>query len=94
MEQEENEMSIHVEATPNPNAMKFTSDKMIFQGDASVSVMPGETSEHEIMNELLELDGVANVFGFQNFITINKQPDAEWEGLIEHVKEVMTNKGY
>ncbi|MFC4403227.1 NifU N-terminal domain-containing protein [Gracilibacillus xinjiangensis] len=87
-------MAIHVEATPNPNAMKFTSDKMIFQGNSSVSVMSGQTSEHEVLNELMKLDGVDNVFGFQHFITVNKKMDAEWDTLINQVEEVITNFGY
>ncbi|MGN8644618.1 NifU N-terminal domain-containing protein [Gracilibacillus sp. HCP3S3_G5_1] len=87
-------MSIHVEATPNPNAMKFTSDKMIFEGNNSISVMPGQTSEHDILNELMELDGVDNVFGFQHFITVNKKMDVEWDELVGRVEEIITKYGY
>ncbi|MFD2657773.1 MULTISPECIES: NifU N-terminal domain-containing protein [Gracilibacillus] len=87
-------MSIHVEATPNPNAMKFTSDKMIFEGNNSISVMPGQTSEYDILNELMQLEGVDNVFGFQHFITVNKKMDVEWDELIGNVEEVITKYGY
>lgn len=87
-------MGVRAEATPNPNALKFTTDKMIFQGTASISVMPGDTSEHEIMNDLMKLDGVDNVFGYQNFITVNKQFDAEWDKLSPSVLEVFNNHGY
>ncbi|WP_100359601.1 NifU N-terminal domain-containing protein [Gracilibacillus suaedae] len=87
-------MSIHVEATPNPNAMKFTSDKMIFEGNNSISVMPGQTSEHDILNELMKLEGVDNVFGFQHFITVNKKMDVEWDELTGKVEEVITKYGY
>ncbi|WP_018933362.1 NifU N-terminal domain-containing protein [Gracilibacillus lacisalsi] len=87
-------MSIHVEATPNPNAMKFTSDKMIFEGNNSISVMPGQTSEYDILNELMKLEGVDNVFGFQHFITVNKKMDVEWDELIGNVEEVITKYGY
>ncbi|WP_173916970.1 NifU N-terminal domain-containing protein [Halobacillus sp. Marseille-Q1614] len=87
-------MAITVDETPNPNARKFTTDSLIFQGDGSVSVMPGQTSEYDIMNELMELKGVDNVFGFQNFITVNKLPDADWEALTPKVEEVLTNHGY
>ena len=65
-------MGVRAETTPNPNAIKFTSDKLIFEGERSISVMPGDTSEHAILNELMELNGVDNVFGYQNFITVNK----------------------
>ncbi|RCW69718.1 NifU N-terminal domain-containing protein [Saliterribacillus persicus] len=87
-------MTIHVDETPNPNAMKFTSDKMIFEGNNSISVMPGQTSEHEVLNELMQLDPVDNVFGFQNFITVNKKMDAEWDTLIPQVEQILTNQGY
>lgn len=87
-------MGVRAEATPNPNALKFTTDKLIFQGDASISVMPGDTSEHEIMNDLMKLEGVDNVFGYQNFITVNKQFDAEWDNLTSKVIEVFEKHGY
>lgn len=87
-------MSIKIEPTPNPSAKKFTTDSMIFSGDGSVSLAAGQTSEHEILNELIEIDGVDNVFGFQNFITINKKPDTDWETLEPKVQEVMKGKGF
>ncbi|MCA1022526.1 scaffolding protein [Halobacillus litoralis] len=87
-------MAIQVQETPNPNARKFTTESMIFQGDGSVSVMPGQTSDHKIMNELMELDGVDNVFGFQNFITVNKLPQGDWEELTPKVKSKLEEYGY
>lgn len=87
-------MAIRAEATPNPNALKFTTDKLIFEGNSSISVMPGDTSEHEILNELMKLDGVDNVFGYQNFITVNKNFDVEWDNLSPRVQEVLEKYGY
>ncbi|MGM8214692.1 NifU N-terminal domain-containing protein [Bacillaceae bacterium W0354] len=87
-------MAIIAEATPNPNAMKFTSNKIIFEGDDSVSVMAGETSEHDVLNELMKVDGVDNVFGYHNFITVNKTFDAEWNSLIPTVEKIMEDHGY
>lgn len=87
-------MGVRAEKTPNPNAIKFTTDKMIFQGDNSISVKPGETSEHEIMNDLLKITGVDNVFGYQHFITVNKGFDADWDGLISKIETVFEEHGY
>lgn len=87
-------MGVRAEATPNPNAIKFTTDSLIFQGDGSISVMPGTVSEHEIMNDLMALEDVDNVFGYQNFITVNKQFDAEWDVLTPKVQEVFSKHGY
>lgn len=81
-------MGIRPEATPNPNAIKFTTDTMIFEGDASISVMAGDVSEHAIMNDLMKLEGVDNVFGYQNFITVNKLADANWDTLTDEIINV------
>ncbi|WP_188455278.1 NifU N-terminal domain-containing protein [Virgibacillus oceani] len=87
-------MGVRAEATPNPNALKFTTDKLIFEGTNSISVKPGDTSEYAILNDLLQLEGVDNVFGYQNFITVNKQFDAEWDALSPKVQDVFAKYGY
>jgi hypothetical protein len=87
-------MAVRAEETPNPNAIKFTTDKLIFEGTNSISVMPGNESEHAILNDLMQIEGVDNVFGYQNFITVNKQFDAEWETVTPKVEEVFAKHGY
>jgi len=87
-------MSVRIENTPNPNALKFTTDSLIFEGTASVSVMPGQTSEYDILNDLMQLEGVDNVFGYQNFITVNKLFDADWDALTPKVQDVLNQYGY
>lgn len=87
-------MGVRAEVTPNPNSLKFTTDKLIFEGEASISVMPGDTSEHEIMNDLMNIHGVDNVFGYQNFITVTKLFDAEWDDINPKVMEVFEKHGY
>ncbi|MEN1970348.1 NifU N-terminal domain-containing protein [Lentibacillus sp. N15] len=87
-------MGVRAEATPNPNALKFSTDKLIFQGNNSISVMPGDTSEHAILNDLMDVEGVDNVFGYQHFITVNKQFDAEWDELQPEIEKVFAKYGY
>lgn len=87
-------MRVRPENTPNPNAIKFTTDKIIFEGTDSISVMPGDKSEHAILNDLMDLDGVDNVFGYQNFITVNKQFDAEWDNVKDAVLGVFEQHGF
>lgn len=86
-------MSILIEKTPNPLAMKFTSPKRIFDGTDSYPVHKDEVSDYKILNDLLTLDGVNHVFGYQTFITIIKEPDAHWEQLISSVTDMMTAFG-
>ncbi|TRM11892.1 scaffolding protein [Lentibacillus cibarius] len=87
-------MGVRAESTPNPNAVKFTTDSLIFQGEGSISVMPGDTSEYAILNDLMQVNGVDNVFGYQNFITVNKNFDVEWDELQPRVMEVLKKYGY
>lgn len=87
-------MGVRPEATPNPNAVKFSTNKMIFEGTDSISVLPGDVSEHEILNDLMKIDGVDNVFGYQHFITVTKFFDVEWDDLLDKILEVFKNHGY
>ena len=87
-------MGVRPETTPNPNAIKFTTDKLIFEGTDSISVMPGDKSEHEILNDLMDIEDVDNVFGYQNFITVNKHFDVEWDDLIPTIISVFEKHGY
>lgn len=87
-------MGVRPEATPNPNALKYTTDQMIFEGTDSISVMPGDTSEHEILNDLMKVDGVDNVFGYQNFITVTKFFDVEWDDINEEILDIFQRHGY
>ncbi|WP_027963914.1 NifU N-terminal domain-containing protein [Halalkalibacillus halophilus] len=87
-------MPVIAEPTPNPNAMKFTVDSVIFPGDDSISVMDGETSEFDVLNELMQVEGVDNVFGYHNFITVNKTFDAQWEELSTKVENIIESYGY
>jgi len=87
-------MTVITEATPNPNAMKFISNKQIFQGDASISVMPDEISEYDVLNQLMKLEEVDNVFGYKFFITINKHAEIKWEDIIPKVRAIMEKHGY
>lgn len=87
-----NEMSIEVraEATPNPNAMKFTANQVLFEGSGSASFKKGDDTDHPLAKELLALDGVDNIFGYQDFVTVNKEMTANWDELLPKIEEVFT----
>ncbi|ADH99029.1 NifU N-terminal domain-containing protein [Salisediminibacterium selenitireducens] len=82
-------MAIEVrgEPTPNPNAMKFTANQVLFEGSGSASFKKGQETDHALAKELLSLDGVDNIFGFQDFVTVNKEPGAEWDDLLPKIQE-------
>lgn len=83
-------MDVKMEATPNPNAMKFTSTQgAIFDG--RVVNKKGEDVDHPLIRDLLALDGVDNIFGYQDFLTVNKTFDAKWDELMPKVQEAFKN---
>jgi len=71
-------VEVRAEPTPNPNAMKITANKVIFEGSGSASFKKGDSPDHPLAKELLAIDGVDNIFGYQDFVTVNKVIDAEW----------------
>lgn len=85
-------MSIEVraEATPNPNAMKFTANQVLFEGSGSVSFKKADATDHPLAKELLALDGVDNIFGYQDFVTVNKEMTANWDDILPKVEEAFT----
>lgn len=80
-------LEISIQPTPNPNAMKFTASQNLFEGTGSVSAKKGESTDYPLLNALLEIDGVDNVFGFQNFVTINKTSDAQWDNMLPNIEK-------
>lgn len=83
-------IEVRVEPTPNPNSMKFTANQAIFEGDGSVSFRKGQDTDHALAKELLALDGVESIFGYQDFVTVNKEMSAEWDGILAKVEEVFS----
>lgn len=84
-------ISFRVDQTPNPNALKITATKVIFEGTKSYSFKKGENVDHPLAAALLEIDGVDNVFGYQDFVTVNKEFDADWDAILPKVEEVFNN---
>ncbi|WP_018924617.1 NifU N-terminal domain-containing protein [Salsuginibacillus kocurii] len=78
-------IEIKAEATPNPNAVKFSVNETLFE--SSISAKKGEEADHPLAKELLKIEGVDNIFGVQDFVTVNKTPEAEWDDLFPQVQE-------
>ncbi|PSL48508.1 scaffold Nfu/NifU family protein [Salsuginibacillus halophilus] len=78
-------VQLQVDPTPNPNAMKITANETLFSD--STSVKKGESSGHALADALVQIEGVDNVFGFGNFVTVNKTADASWDPILDEVEK-------
>ena len=73
---------IQTETTPNPNSLKFLSEKVIsaigteeFQKDKSRSL------HNKFIKELLEFKGVELILLSKNFLSVKKTEDVSWNEL-------------
>lgn len=84
------DMTIRFQPTPNPNAGKFVLDRQVIEGDAPKSFFSMEEAEgNRLAQALLALDGVANVFMVEDFVTVTKKPEADWGTLIPRVEQAI-----
>lgn len=83
--------TFRVDQTPNPNALKITVNETIFEGTKSYSYKKGENPDHELAAALLAIEGVDNVFGYQDFVTVNKAFDADWDSILPKIEEIFNN---
>ena len=99
-------LEISVQGTPNPNAAKFTLNKVVAtQGKtyrlpaparlaspneaAGTQVGNVDRAEPAWANQLLGIAGVTQVFAMQNFISITKAPEANWDVIAPQAEQIL-----
>jgi len=77
-----NNINIYLEANPNPNSLKFVTDKMLVD-EGVVKDYPDikSTTDSPIAKKLFEFDYVDRVFIMSNFITITKNNQIHWDNI-------------
>jgi hypothetical protein len=73
--------------TPNPQAYKFTLDGHTF--DSPQTIGDAGAAAGTAFEALFRLPGVASVFATANFVTITKDPGADWAQIVEPAKQVL-----
>lgn len=83
-------VTIDFEPTPNPNSLKFTAGGLAFISSGMESFnSPEQAAGHPLGEPLFQIPGVANVFALPHFLTVTKQPDADWNEIIPQVEQVL-----
>tara|TARA_B100001758_G_scaffold41028_1_gene32189 strand:- start:770 stop:1363 length:594 start_codon:yes stop_codon:yes gene_type:complete len=77
-----NNINIYLEANPNPNSLKFVTDKMLVD-EGIVKDYPDidSATDSPIAKKLFEFDYVDRVFIMSNFITITKNNQIHWDNI-------------
>jgi len=77
-----NNVNIYLEANPNPNSLKFVTDRMLVDEGVVKDYPDAEsTKDSPIAKKLFSFDYVDRVFIMSNFITITKNNQVHWDNI-------------
>jgi hypothetical protein len=79
---------MQVDYTPNPNSVKITLEEQRL-GAEITSVKKEDTPEDTLLASLIAIDGIDNLFAYSDFMTVTKEPEAEWNELLPRIEENM-----
>ena len=85
-------MFVQTENTPNPNSLKFLPGKVV-SNHGSFHITNKHETNNELIRNLLSVNGVKEIFLGQDFISINKQDDIDWDE-IKHIVISLINDFY
>lgn len=80
---------IYTESTPNPNTLKFVTNKALLLNDSVEFQHIDETDEAPLAKALFGFEGVTNVFISNNFVTISKTEDLLWTEIMISIKDFL-----
>ena len=82
-------MPISAEATPNPNAMKFSVGQPV---GGPVTIKAGEDAEQAFVRAIFDAGSIRQVFMTADFVSVIKDDAASWDDLIPPVQEALEAK--
>ena len=85
-------MYIQTEQTPNPNSLKFIPEKKVSLG-GPIEIKKEDKAESYLLRDILDLDGVESVFLSDDYLSVNKSEDKNWNDL-QHIIISLINEFY
>lgn len=82
-------LSVDIEPTPNPNALKFILEKPVKLHGNSTYKTPSECHDIPLALELFKIRGVDQLHFFDNVISITKFSYEDWDTLEKNIVEVL-----
>jgi NFU1 iron-sulfur cluster scaffold homolog, mitochondrial len=86
-------ITVYTEAVPNPEAMKFVVNTMLGPDDDFLRdyAEPAQATDSPLAHELFKYDFVRRVFITKNFVTVTKDPAADWAEKVPVVRHFLKN---
>ena len=73
-------MFVQTQITPNPNSLKFLPDKKVSK-IGPLEIKSKNDSNNELIRNILSINGVTGIFLGEDFLSVNKQDNIDWENL-------------
>lgn len=77
---------VDIQPTPNVNALKFVVNRRLTEGRSQTFRSPQEAQGHPLAAGLLAIPGVVQVFLLNDFLTVTRDPSANWESIAGDVE--------
>jgi Fe-S cluster biogenesis protein NfuA len=82
-------MFIQTQLTPNPNSLKFIPGKKV-SNNGPVEVIEKNQINNELIRNIFSVNGVTSLFLGEDFLSVNKKADSEWEDLKHIIISLIT----
>ena len=80
-------LEIVATGSPNPNAVKFTLNRVV--ATQGKTYRDATSADVGWVRQILGIPGVTQVFALNNFISINKTPETDWNVIGPQVEQVL-----
>ncbi len=86
-----NPVMLYTEQTPNPESLKFVSNRMLYRGTADFREEELAKEWSPLGTALFELPYVKGVYLCNNFVTVTKEFNYAWEDIMLKLKDFIKN---
>ena len=77
---------VSISETPNHNTMKITLNETR-EDMKSNKYTSAEEGQPEFINALFDIEGVKSIFYVMDFISVDKEDEADWQTLIPQIED-------
>ncbi len=88
-------LEIEIQGTPNPNSAKFVMNRTLVDDTRSyfnVGMVSEGDKTATVAKQLFALPGVKTLMFLQDFVTVSKEANADWESLARSVEQILTEQ--
>ncbi len=89
---EQEPLQIDIEGTPNPNSAKFVMNRTVVDETRSyfnVGMVSEDDKVAGVAKQLFAIPGVRTLMFLNDFVTVSKEANADWDAVAEKAQEIL-----